>query len=346
MTDQKDNAFGFEEEGFGEEEFTIEESVPLAAPDAEMTGDVAEEFAAEVEGGAEPRKSSMTRILLLVLLLLVAGGGYFFFSTEAPESGGAAVKTAKQPISLPAKLSVKPAPTPVPAVAEPSVPAPIPPAAVTEPATKPVAKTATAASKPESSKPEAETAAAPVKLATAPVKVEPTPVVAKPTPVVIVPTPAPAAPQGDYSVRVGAYLLQSNLMNAQKMADQTGYLSQVEEARKLTKMTRLLYGRFSPAEATTKLAELRERSPAAFKVAEGARIAIYAGSYTSLDKARRYADHLYEKGVVLEEVAVEVPIPLYILKLGPFNERAAAEQAAKKAEAAGLPAQVVKKPVQ
>jgi len=338
MTDQKDNEFGFEEAGFGEEEFTIEESVPLAAPDAEMTGDVAEEFAAEIEGGAEPRKSSMTRILLLVLLLLVAGGGYFFFATEAPEPGGAAVKTAKQPISLPAKLSAKPVPAKAPAATEPSVPAPTPPAEATEAAANPVAKTA-AASKPELSMPDAETAVAPAKVATAPVVAKPAPVAAKPTPV-------PAARQGDYSVRVGAYLLQSNLKNAQKMADQTGYPSRIEEARKLTKMTRLLYGRFPPVDAASKLAELREQSPAAFEIANGGQIALYAGSYTSLDKARRYADLLYEKGVVLEEEAVEVPIPLYILKLGPFSDRAAAEQAATKAEAVGLPAQVVKKPVQ
>lgn len=336
MTDQKDNEFGFEEEGVAEEEFTIEESVPLAAADADMTGEVAAEFTVEVEDeGAveEPRKSSMTRILLLVLILLVAGGGYFFFATEDPEPGGAAVKTAKQPISLPAKLSVKPAPASVPAVTEPSVPAPTtPPAKATETAAKPVAKTVAAASKPESSMPDAEAAAAQVKVATVPVVAEP--------------TPAPAAPQGDYSVQVGAYLLQSNLKNAQKMAEQTGYLSRIEEARKLTKMTRLLYGRFSPAEAETRLAELREQSPAAFKIADGDQIAIYAGSYTSLDKARHFADLLYEKGVVLEEAAVEVQIPLYILKLGPFSDRAAAEQAAQKAEAVGLPAQVVKKPVQ
>jgi len=341
MTDQKDNEFGFEE-GVAEEELTIEESVPLAAADADMTGDVAEEFAVEVEEEGteeEPRKSSMTRILLLVLLLLIAGGGYFFIATEDLEPGGAAVKTAKQPISLPAKLSVKPAPASVPAVTEPSIPAPTPSAKATETAAKPVAKTVATASKPESSMPAAEAAAAQVKVATVPVVAEPAQIVAEPT-------PAPAAPQGDYSVQVGAYLLQSNLKNAQKMAEQTGYLSRIEEARKLTKMTRLLYGRFAPAEAESRLAELREHSPAAFKIADGDQIAIYAGSYTSLDKARHFADLLYEKGVALEEAAVEVQIPLYILKLGPFSDRAAAEQAAQKAEAVGLPAQVVKKPVQ
>jgi cell division septation protein DedD len=335
MTDQNDNEFGFEEAGFSEEEFTIEEPAPSEEPEVELTEEPIDEFEVVAEDEGEPeeeaRKSSMTRILLPVLLLLVAGGAYFFLVSEEPEPSRVPVQTAKQPIALPTKPPIKPAPA-KPVVAE--VPVPVTPAKLSDVPAKPVEQAAEAPQLPKTPALVAEKAAATEKTTS------------EATPSVTETQPAEVSPHGAYSVQVGAYLLQSNLQDAEKKAARTGYPSLVKEARKVTSMTRLLYGRFTPTEADAKLAELKQQSPGAFKIVEGDQVAVYAGSYSNLDKARRSADLFFEKGLSLEEVAVEVPIPLYILKLGPFTDRAAAEKAVRDAKAVGLPTQVVKKPVQ
>jgi len=332
MTDQNDNEFDFEEAGISEEEFIIAESAQPDEPEVELTEEPLAEFEVEVEDEGEPeeqaRKRPVTRILWLVLLLLVAGGGYFLLVSDEPEPAPSPIQTSKQPISLPDKPPVKPAP--VKQVVAEAPAAPVVSATVSDVPAKPVEVAVDAP------------AEAPAKAAEKPVTTEKATV----TPAVIEPLPEKAVPHGAYSVQVGGYLLQSNLQDAEKKALRTGYPSQINEARKVTRMTRLFYGRFAPAEADAKLAELTEKSPGAFKVVERDQVAVYAGSYSNQDQARRSADLLLEKGLSLKEVGVEVPVPLYILKLGPFTDRAAAEKAARDAEAVGLPTLVVKKPVQ
>jgi len=334
MTDQDDNEFGFEEDGIPEEELTIVELAQPDEPEVELTEEPLAEFEVEVEDEGKPgeqaHKSPVTRILWLVLLLVVAGGGYFFLVSDEPGPATSPVQTSKQPISLPDKPPVKPAPAKQVVAETPA--APVVSNTVSDVPAKPGEVAVDAP------------AEAPAKAAEKPATTEKT--TAEVTPAVTEPLPEKVFPHGAYSVQVGGYLLLSNLQDAEKKAARTGYPSQVDEARKVTRMTRLLYGRFAPAEADAKLAELREMSPGAFKVVEGDQVAVYAGSYSNLDQARHSADLLFEKGLRLKEVAVEVPIPLYILKLGPFTDRAAAEKAARDAEAFGLPTLVVKKPDQ
>jgi cell division septation protein DedD len=328
MTDQNEQEFSFEDDGFSEKEFLIEEATEPGAPQADREGDGAGEFEVEIDEEQieeAPRRNPITRILLLVLLLVAAAGGYFYLTPTDEPPQQAQMQIQKQPITMPIKQPVQAAPVAVPEMTGQPKPAPVPP----EP-TEPVAP----APSPAEVKPAvADKPADPVVAKVAPV-----------APVSSRPAAAAVAPGGGFSVLAGAFLQQKNLMNAELKVARTGYPFQVEEARKLAAMTRLRYGVFTPGEADAKLADLKRFAPLAFKVKEGDQVAVYAGSYASLDIARRFADRLYEKGLVLEEVVADVPLPLYKLKIGPFADRAAADKAAREASAAGLPVLVVKMP--
>jgi SPOR domain len=331
MTDQNEGEFSYEADEFSEKEFLIEAADDSRGSGTGPVGNDVEEYEVGIDEDLIeelPRKNPLTRILLLLLVLVVAAGGYFYLTATEKPSQEVRVQTQKQPIVKPAR---QPAPTVTTAPAAPTIADRIEPASV--------------ASKPEQP-PAPVTAAAQAKPAMPANLVEP--VVPPATPKTEVsqgPVTAAVAPVGDFSVLAGAYLQQSNLLNAELAASRIGYPYRVVVARKPMAMTRLRYGIFSPAVAKAKLAELKGFASSAFKINDGEQVAVYAGSYASLDKARRFADLLSQKGVGLEEVAAEVPVPLYQLKLGPFADREAAEQAAQAASAAGLPVLVMAKPV-
>jgi cell division septation protein DedD len=76
---------------------------------------------------------------------------------------------------------------------------------------------------------------------------------------------------------------------------------------------------------------------------QGDKVALYAGSYQSLDQARSFADQLYLRGILVDEETVSLRMPLKKISFGSFASRTAAEKAAKRAAATGLTAQVVKR---
>lgn len=335
MTDQKDYQSDSVEASFGVEPSAIEAVPDTTAEFAELLSEDAElqiEIEAVEEAEADPvsDKSNLVRLLIPLLVLLAAGAGYLWLASGAPDSPAPVVQTAKQPIPLPQPPPVTTAvelPTPVAeqsagAQSEPAVTAA--PAKDARPALAAVLDVAVAEAVPAPPagltdlKPSVATASAPL----------------------------PAVPPGLYTVQVGAFRQPESLEEARRIAARTGYPVRVEEARQMTRMTRLLYGRFSAEVATLKLAELPTlAATAAFQVTDGDQSAIYVGSFSQPDKARAYAEALADQGLVVEAESVEVPVPLYKLKLGPFRDRAAAEQAAVDARAGGLSAQVLRKPV-
>ena len=109
-------------------------------------------------------------------------------------------------------------------------------------------------------------------------------------------------------------------------------------------MTRLLLGIYDdPAAAQARSRELAGLVPDLFSLKQGKKVALYAGSYQSLDQARSFADQLYRHGILVDEETVSLRMPLHKISFGSFSTRAAAEKAAKRAAATGLPAQVVKR---
>lgn len=108
-------------------------------------------------------------------------------------------------------------------------------------------------------------------------------------------------------------------------------------------MTRLLLGVYEPAIAAARKNELAAQVPELFTLKQGDKVALYAGSFQSLNSARSYADQLYLRGIHVDEETVALRMPLKKISYGSFATRVAAEKAAKKAAAAGLTAQVIKR---
>lgn len=315
------------EKGTADEiQFDFEEDDKLPFDDEEGFTD---EYAAEDE---PPRKglrqalSQRTLLLGLLLLLVLGGGGYYYLSgTSAPPPPKPAAPVKKKVAAQP----VKPA-TPAPKTA-------LAPAAAGKPATVPV----------KSEQPAPATKESPVAAA------KPVPAVKTSTPAVAVPAPAeaknevvaPPAPaiRQPFTLSVGAFLSPKHQREVEKKIRRLGYTPKVQTTYTSVPMTRLLLGVYDPATAQARSRELSTLVPDLFSLKQGAQVALYAGSYQSLDQARSFADQLYLRGIHVDEEAVSLRMPLKKVSFGSFASRAAAEKAAKRAIAAGLTAQVVKR---
>ncbi|TYO99867.1 cell division septation protein DedD [Geothermobacter ehrlichii] len=154
--------------------------------------------------------------------------------------------------------------------------------------------------------------------------------------------PAGGALSAGYRVRVGAFILPANLRDALATVKKLGYEPRVEAGKITRSMVRLRYGVYPRQEARRHLDELKKIAPGAFVVYEQEKGAVYAGSFVNVDKARRYADVLWEKkGIRLDEVKVDVQVPLKKVSIGPFSDRAAARKAAAAMRQAGLEGEIV-----
>lgn len=273
---------------------------------------------------AIPAKQGSPRrlVLLLVLLVALAGAGAYFYlgGPPAPEAPTPA-PPVKQPIALP----------PPPAVTEEAM-------VKTEQISPPPSAIETAAAMPAKS-PE------PVKTEAPPTKAEP---VSAPPPAEqaakVAPAKAASPKDGTYSLQAGAFLLKSNLREAEAKVRRLGYEPQVKIVHRTLPMTRLRLGAFFAEEGEAKLKELKTLAPEAFLIRQGEYVLVYAGSFQNLDRARRAADHLYEQGVRVEEETAAADVSLSLLSFGDFGDRSAAEQAAARVRAVGLEAIIRKNP--
>ncbi|PLX96627.1 MAG: hypothetical protein C0621_01580 [Desulfuromonas sp.] len=298
-------------------EFSFEEN-----NDEDFSLDGGEFPPGDEEAPAEkPKKKAPSRLMVLLLLVVVlAAAGFYVLvgmpEPEAPAPAPAPAPVQRQAIAVPEKTPVaKPAPEPQ---------------AKEEPA--PVAEVAPAPA-PASEVPPVPAPTAPA----APVKSEP--VVATPAPI-----PAPQAAQvapslpaaGAHIINSGAYLIEKNVMVAAKKIRAMGYRTEVKTLTRPAEMTRLKVGEFPPDEAKARLAELKPLAEDAFLLGN----VLYAGSFHSLNGARAFADRLYEKGILVDEVTTKVDMPLQFLTVVGFGDAASAQAAAAKIKAAGIEAEV------
>ena len=313
----------------------------------------------------EPEKKkggSRSRVLLLLLLLVaIAGGGYYYFMMMPADDGPAAptkkvVKLKKKAISMPAKQ--KPANHPVEMPVKKSTPADEPadknnkvvkseaptksmaPAKADQPKKMPVAKQPVPVQKAPVSAPE------PIKLAVE--KAEKKVQAAAPIESKQVfektdqPRAALATSGGAYSLTAGTYLLDSSVKSVSKKLRSLGYEPAMTPVKRKVTMTRLKAGTYSKSVAATKMAELRPYAPDVFSIREGNSETVYVGSYLVLDKARRFADKLFKKGIKLEEVPVQVTKTLQRVTFGSFASVEEANDVARQVARKGVEAQVYK----
>ncbi len=147
-------------------------------------------------------------------------------------------------------------------------------------------------------------------------------VVTKP---VSVPAPPPASAPA-FALTAGSYLYQGWLSKAITQVERMGYKVVSSKISEAHEMTRLLVGVYGRPLAEKRLAEVKKLSDGAFLAAEEGKFAVYAGSFLSLDKARRWADLLYQQGVIVRELQVKVDLPRTTLRFGSFATRGEAQK--------------------
>lgn len=304
------------------EEFSFEVEEKSPAGDSGISWMEQEEHSEVPEASEQGRrKGSMTRILLLVLLLVAVGGAGFYFLVGIPE--------------------VTEPPPPPPQVAVNKQPIAVPPRPAQE--TPPVEKVSVQAA--EETAPQVPP---PVEKQVPPEKItEVAQSVPGEKPGISTPGEAPeqlAVAAGDYTVAAGAFLLRSNLAEAERKVHESGFVPQVVQKKRKLDMTRLRVGTFPPQEGKKKMEEVAELAPDAFYLPVEGGLAVYAASFHNLDKARVFADRLYKQGLRVEEESAQVEIPLYLLSFGGFSDLESARKAAEQVRVTGLDTIVVKKP--
>ncbi|WP_020676634.1 SPOR domain-containing protein [Geopsychrobacter electrodiphilus] len=156
-----------------------------------------------------------------------------------------------------------------------------------------------------------------------------------PVPMVVAPAKAVGTPA--YVLASGRYLYSDKLNKAISQIEKMGYKTTRTSINEEHKMTRLLLNRFdTKAMAEKRLAEILPKIAGAFIVAEAGKFALYAGSYLSLDMARRDADYLFAEGIRTVESSVSVALPRTTLTFGSFATRDEALKVADKLKKKGV----------
>ena len=261
------------------------------------------------------RQPLSTRTLLLALLLLVAlgGAGYYYLNSTPvlPHEPAAPVKS---------KIAVQPAPTAAAAV-RPESPLPV----------------AAAPTREQQAAPAVQGKAVPVAKTPAPTTVAAAPAEVK------MEVLSPPATHQPFTLSVGTFVNQKNQREVEKTIRRLGYTPKVKSTFTMVPMTRLRLGVYDPATAQARHRELSAQLPGLFAMKQGNKVALYAGSFQSLDQARSFADRLYLRGILVDEETTSLRMPVKNISYGSFASRAAAEKAVKRAAKAGLTVQVVKR---
>ncbi len=153
---------------------------------------------------------------------------------------------------------------------------------------------------------------------------------------VVVPKPAPPVLVPAFALTAGSYLNQGTVKKTLTRIEKMGYQVESSSVPEAREMFRLLVGRYAKSQALKKLAEIRKFSDGAFIAAEEGKYAVYAGSFLSIDKARRLADIVYAQGVRVDEVKAMVNLPRTTLRFGGFATRAEAQSVLHKLKKRGI----------
>lgn len=339
--------------------FDLNDEEPLEdEPQAEPAAEEPPPPPVEDEPVKEKSESRQRVLMLLLLVLVLLGAAYFYMGDQllGPEPAPVpqVVKSQPQKLKVPERKQVQQEQKAVEEVVMPSEKVSGTPVEEESPASQqPVAaadKTAAAQDETTPEQPvepkQAETVAktqpvaAPIEVAKAETSKKPA---AQDVPSAEKPVAAPAEPTAPYVLQIGAYVLETNLENTLDRVKGLGFEPVVTEEKKTVAMTRLRLGAYPEDIARIKLSELQQLVPDAFLLLEGDKMALYAGSYYGLEKARVQADRLYQYDVKISEETVDIAIPIKVVCFGGFPNYAAAEIIAGKAKEAGLDTLIVKR---
>ncbi|MBW6512708.1 MAG: SPOR domain-containing protein [Desulfuromonadaceae bacterium] len=289
-------------------------------------------------------KGSQTRLLVLLLLLVVLGVGASFYlgiipgMPEPAQQAPVTQQVKRQAIAKPETSSVQKQAIPKPPESTQKPVAVVKPVPTKE--TKkvveeqvPAQPVAAVASQPMVKKTVAATTAVP--------SVKPQPVTTV-LPVKSADKPAVKKQKlGNYTVQVGTFLIPDSVKKARNVIRKLGFDPVVTDVRQAVNMTRLRADVYpDKAAAVARVKQLKSVAPDSFYLQVGAEYHVYVGSFFNIDTGRRFADHLYTRGILLEEEEVSIVKTLKQVSFGQFVEKKEADQAAAKARKKGLDAQV------
>lgn len=316
---------------------------------------------------------------LLVLLLLVGVFAYLYFFTslivphEAPKTAEqssnpevkqsmppkpaavatAAAPAAPAPAAAPAAPTSAPTPTAAPAAPAPS-PAPAAKPAAPAPAPAPAAKPAAPAPAPAAAQKAAPPAASGTKKEEAkpakPVETKPAPAVVKKEsaksdkPAKAAAKPAPKKPAA-YVVFAGEFPVGDESEAAEAKLAAAGVKPVVKSEKKKNKtMNRLFFGAYADYENyRAELDKLKKGAKGAFGVEKDGKYYLYAGSFSTKEKAEKEKKNLAAKGISLQIQQAVLTLKSVRLTAGNYKAKTDADKAAAKLKQAGLNVKVLPK---
>lgn len=329
--------------------------------------------AAEFDG-QESQVTGKNRGALLVLLILVGGFAYLYFFTslivphEVPPAvtpvGAPEVKQSMPP-KLPAQTpvgapvapdakkaaEVKPVPAAAPAqtvkpaaVAAPS-PAAVKPAAAPQAVAKPATPPAPAAAKKEVAAPhknEPKAVKAVEQKSAKPSQKKAEPKAGKAPAATAVKTVARKKPES-YTIVVGEFPSGEEAAAAEAKLAKLGMKPAArQETKKTRNMHRLYFGAYTDYEAySAALDKLRQAAKGAFGIEKDGKYSLYAGSFSSKERAEKEKKDLLAKGFTLQVQQVVLSLSTVRITVGQFSAKADADRAAAKMKGEGLVVKVI-----
>jgi hypothetical protein len=156
---------------------------------------------------------------------------------------------------------------------------------------------------------------------------------------VAVETPVAMVAEPAHRVLVGPFISQRDLERAIVLLRERGLQPQQQLGSGTVDMIRLLEGIYPLAQAQLRLEELRKEFSSAFLLPDGDRWALYIGSFSDRERARRQQRELAERQIQVAQVDSQLTIegPLLVVVR---NGLKAAEEVAAEVNASGLRARI------
>lgn len=319
--------------------------------------------------GQESKVAGKNKGALLVLLILVGGFAYLYFFTslivphEVPPAvtpvGAPEVKQsmppklpAQPPVAADAKKTAEVKPVPAAAPAQPvkpaavaaPAPAAVKPAAAPQAVAKPATPPAPAAAKkevaaPHKNEPKAVKAVEQKSAKPSQKKAEPK---AGKAPAAAVKTVARKKSES-YTIVVGEFPGGEEAAAAEAKLAKLGMKPAArQETKKTRNMHRLYFGAYTDYEVySAALDKLRQAAKGAFGIEKDGKYSLYAGSFSSKERAEKEKKDLLAKGFTLQVQQVVLSLSTVRITVGQFSARADADRAAAKMKGEGLVVKVI-----
>jgi hypothetical protein len=151
--------------------------------------------------------------------------------------------------------------------------------------------------------------------------------------------PVAAVAEPAHRVLVGPFVNQRDLERAAALLRERGFNPQQELGSGTVDMIRLLEGIYPLAQARLRLEEIRSDYSSAFLLPDGDRWALYIGSFSDRERARRQQRELAERQIQVAQVDSQLTIegPMLVVVRGGLK---AAEEVAAEVNASGLRARI------